>query len=315
MMLPYKNKISSLIFLSLIFLLPTISSSYFQDYCAGVRPTGMGKAFVAVADDIHALYWNSAGLANLEQYEIMAMYSTLFTGLEIKRFDNKVERLGYSAIAGAVPLVGSLGSVGLGWTQFKALEYQENTMDLSYANNINLRGEKISLGVKVKLLNWLHTTNKYTKEESKLAATADLAMLYPISETFSLGMSFENLIPAELGVTTSEKMPRIVRLGFAWKQKVALPSLSEILISTEYANRNYSDNQNVFALGMEAKLLKELFAIRLGANSTEITMGLGGKYALAVHNTNIKLDYAFSLPWYVKENLGMHRLALTIAWK
>ncbi len=33
----------------------------------GARPTAMGGAFVAVADDIHALYWNVAGIARAEK--------------------------------------------------------------------------------------------------------------------------------------------------------------------------------------------------------------------------------------------------------
>ncbi len=33
--------------------------------CVGARPLGMGGAFVAVADDVHATYWNPAGLIQL----------------------------------------------------------------------------------------------------------------------------------------------------------------------------------------------------------------------------------------------------------
>ncbi|MBI1926707.1 hypothetical protein HYR99_21000, partial [Candidatus Poribacteria bacterium] len=48
---------------------------------AGVRPLGMGGAFVARADDSSAGLWNPAGLAQLKQSEFVATYSALYTGL------------------------------------------------------------------------------------------------------------------------------------------------------------------------------------------------------------------------------------------
>ncbi|GEM_PF-1911523 len=44
----------------------------------GVRAMGMGGAFVAVADDPSASYWNPAGGAQIRQLEIMGMYASLF---------------------------------------------------------------------------------------------------------------------------------------------------------------------------------------------------------------------------------------------
>lgn len=38
--------------------------------CAGARPLGMGGAFIALADDINALYWNPAGLVQLESFTV-----------------------------------------------------------------------------------------------------------------------------------------------------------------------------------------------------------------------------------------------------
>lgn len=38
--------------------------------CVGARPLAMGGAFIGVADDINAVYWNPAGLVQLEQAEI-----------------------------------------------------------------------------------------------------------------------------------------------------------------------------------------------------------------------------------------------------
>ncbi len=42
---------------------------------AGARPLGMGGAFTAVADDASAEYWNPAGLAFLDEYQLITMYA------------------------------------------------------------------------------------------------------------------------------------------------------------------------------------------------------------------------------------------------
>jgi len=47
----------------------------------GARANAMGEAFVAVADNSSAIYWNPAGLTQLREDEISASYSDRFDGL------------------------------------------------------------------------------------------------------------------------------------------------------------------------------------------------------------------------------------------
>src|SRR3954470_5308690 len=42
----------------------------------GARPGGMGGAFVGLSDDIESVYYNPAGLGNLVQSGVTAMYQT-----------------------------------------------------------------------------------------------------------------------------------------------------------------------------------------------------------------------------------------------
>ncbi len=41
----------------------------------GARANAMGESFVAVADDINALYWNPAGIASIKEHQCTFMYS------------------------------------------------------------------------------------------------------------------------------------------------------------------------------------------------------------------------------------------------
>lgn len=50
----------------------------FLSHGVGARALGMGSAFVSIADDATAAYWNPAGLATVEKHAFSAMYSDSF---------------------------------------------------------------------------------------------------------------------------------------------------------------------------------------------------------------------------------------------
>lgn len=53
-------------------------SASFLDVGVGARALGMGGAYSALGDEVHALYWNPAGLAKLEKREAAASHAELF---------------------------------------------------------------------------------------------------------------------------------------------------------------------------------------------------------------------------------------------
>src|ERR1035437_4205301 len=50
----------------------------FMSYGAGARSLAMGAAFVGVADDASATYWNPAGLPHMARKELTLLKATLF---------------------------------------------------------------------------------------------------------------------------------------------------------------------------------------------------------------------------------------------
>jgi len=63
--------ISSLLIISYLFAQP-------DQVFIGTRPQGMGEAFLAVADDGNAIFWNPAGLARMERIQASFSYADLF---------------------------------------------------------------------------------------------------------------------------------------------------------------------------------------------------------------------------------------------
>lgn len=76
-----------ILFILLLLISPLLSFLVAQpnQVFVGARPLSLGEAFVAVADDGNAIYWNPAGLANLEHIEINFSYANLY-GMGIKSY-------------------------------------------------------------------------------------------------------------------------------------------------------------------------------------------------------------------------------------
>jgi len=294
---------------------PAVADAYFFEYGPGVRPAGMGKTFVAVADDVNAVNWNPAGLATLGGFEFTAMYASLFMGLEARLYDGTTDRLGYGFVAGAYPVSPEIGTVGASWSQFGSHFFRENTFNLSYGRNLTYGSEKFQLGGNLKVLNWVQDANDYTEGIQRTAFTADAAFLYNMLDNLRIGAMLENWIPADGGYTTREEAPRNFHLGLAWKLDFQAGNdiIDDLLLAGEWINRSYDENKNTVAFGTEGWLFNRLLAFRAGVNSTEFTAGFSGNVAIeALNRTEFEIDYSFAWPFYIQKTYGTHRLALTI---
>jgi hypothetical protein len=87
----------------------------FLSISQGARAAGMGSAYVAVADDWSALYWNPAGIASLPN-GIMFDHTNWFADI------------GYNYVAGSISL-GRLGNLGLSLTSSSMDDMKVTTVD------------------------------------------------------------------------------------------------------------------------------------------------------------------------------------------
>jgi hypothetical protein len=87
---PVMSRVSCLAtFVSLLALAPSASAQFvnakyggdFLSIGAGARALGMGSAYVAVADEVTAAYWNPAGLNGITNYQGSYMHSERFSGV------------------------------------------------------------------------------------------------------------------------------------------------------------------------------------------------------------------------------------------
>lgn len=97
--------------LSLLFFIPNLAvaqsaqAKYGNDFLStgsGARALGMGSTHSALTQDVTSAYWNVAGLAQVENPQLMYMHSERFSGI-----------VGYDYGAGALPLKGDKGVIAV----------------------------------------------------------------------------------------------------------------------------------------------------------------------------------------------------------
>ena len=84
----------------------------FLSHGVGARALGMGSAFVSIANDATAAYWNPAGLAKVKKHAFSTMYSDSF-GTGEGSFLNK--GLVQYNFVNYVQQIEGIGSVGISW--------------------------------------------------------------------------------------------------------------------------------------------------------------------------------------------------------
>jgi len=302
-----KKTLTPLIFAFLVLGFGLLSAvpapGQFEDLGSGARPAGLGNAFLALADDGNTVFYNPAGMANLEIPELVSSYSRLYLGLT----DNS--NISVSS-AGFVLPVDSIVILGLGWLDFNLLDYyQENTFSVSLAREI-FGG--LSAGVRANYLLKKYGHDTYTeidplfseKGYSKSGVGFDFGLSYRFDKYGAVSLLGQNLNQPDMGLKDEDLLPWIVRLGIAY----------EFPILTVAADGSYRAGKILSSIGVEKWWFSHMLALRAG-------IGLGSDQdrdiaaGTSVRVSVIEFDYAFVYPLSGLKKLdGTHRVSLNVAF-
>ncbi|MGA2091676.1 MAG: hypothetical protein ABSH12_09495 [Endomicrobiales bacterium] len=307
-----KQLIGFLIILS--FSLPAFAA--FDDTGWGARPLGMGGAFTAVADDANGPLFNPAGSAQTTQKEATFMSAQLFTGLEGVQIAQNY--FGY-----VQPLGGKMGSVSIAYASLSAPGYYlENTGCISYGkffDSLSSENIKVSLGASAVYLSHQYTLDQYTMHDPVFAngntgsaLTADVGALVVLPKTgISLAYVSKYINNPNVGLLTEDIVSNENVAAVAYYTDM-LPflHLPRFTIDTDVVNQN--DTPTDVRIGAETWLMDGKFAVRMGENASEVSMGFG--YVLGFKNsgTSLVIDYSFGWPLQIEETTGSHRIAVTV---
>jgi len=270
--------------LGLLLGLATPASAAFNEVVSGARPQGMGGAFVAVADDVNALYWNPAALTLTRAAEIGFFRANSFDLMSGP--DLNLDFLGYSS--GPMPY----GSWGVSFFRHALRNVIEERM-LGFSYGINT-SENTSFGLNLKTVALISTPTGNFREDPAYAdqstVTFDLGMTHVLSPQFRFAASARNL-GGRLGVVTSEPLSQSIRAGIAADLSGYFLKSDKLVLALDLATRKDIDDEAgtkvITHVGLEYAPIKYA-TFRAGVDDGKLTAGLG----FSAFSFNV--EYAFA---------------------
>lgn len=313
--------------LKMIFVFSFLSSPLFafDEFPVGARPAAMGEAFTAVADDVHSLYYNPAGLASLYRPEVTAYYARPFPGLS----DQSKTAHTFVGAAMPIPKDGRWGGLGLGYQEFRVDDlFKERTVTLAYGRS--LFSDRFALGFGLKELDRIFGETGDTKNafsgadpgnrtfledpvfqsgHQKSALGVDLGALYAVVPRVRLGLSLENVNRPDLGLTQADRLPMVTRFGAVYDKTF-------IKLSGEVSHRTYLAGQSDTRLHLGGE--RQWGFKRFGLLSLRAGAAAGGRdyrhvnFGAGYEVSGLVLDYVFTIPMGAADGTGnLHNVSLS----
>lgn len=277
-----------------------ISTAQFLKIGVGGRATGMGQAFVAVANDVSALYWNPAGLVESSSNELIFAHNEWVVDIKHEFFGGIYHLSENDAVGVAVTAL-HMDDMPV-TTEYQPLGTGEyfSVGDLAFAATYSRKlTSQFSFGATIRYM-------ESTMDKLKMRGLmVDLGTLYWTglgTTRFAVTMSnFGNNVSPSGDVTLldgSEKsnwqdfsLPTIFRFGIALE-----PYQDEMHRVTASAQLNHpNDNSENVSLGFEYAW-KELFYLRGGyifnAEPKDFSAGVGLKIPAGIGE--VKFDYSYA---------------------
>lgn len=269
------------------------------------RSAGMSEAFLAVVDDISSLYWNPAGLTQLDSNHLHAgvHYTDYAAGTNLN-FAGISYRLGDNTL------------LGVSLQYFDAGEMDVTTEFMPFGTGQTFRASNTGIGVSLarELTDQFSfgVTAKYVRED--LATVHNQNVIFDFGFQYDIGIQntrfavaitnfgFNTQPGGDIAVMTLQDsttatqfteigVPTVFRLGFAWD---AIKQDKHVLTAAFQLNHP-TDNNETYSLGVEYRW-KQLLYARTGytfATDRAAMPAFGFGTYLRRHYGHIRFDYGF----------------------
>jgi hypothetical protein len=264
----------------------------------GARASGMGEAFIAVAEDASSVYWNPGAMAAVLGTNAVLMHNEYLHSVRLEQI--------------ALTHETEFGTLGLGFTglYMDEMERRENVPTSVPLGMFSAYDVAITTGFSRYLLPNLSagfavkTVYQKIDEESAIGWAFDLG-LYHIAKIpgVKFAAAITNIGKPMKFVSEEFALPRCIKIGGSIEREVAAIR-GDILLTMDVLLPNDSDIRE--HAGFEYGYNQQLFlraGYKAGYDSQGATFGCGVKYR------EIHVDYAFLL---VNNDLGdSHRIGLS----
>ena len=273
----------------------------FLNLGVGGRALGMGGAYIALARDVSATYWNPAGLANIDYPQIMLMHSEQFAGV-----------VKYDFGSFAVPF-GARRSLGLSLIRLGVDDIPETRLknpneklsetnrpeivrtfsDAEYALFLTYavrRSNNFSFGGNVKVI------YKGLGNHSAWGLGFDIAALYNPFGNLNVGLNLQDVTSTVLAWDTGKRELIIPALKAGLAYPILLPGLGGFMspaldFEMRFEGRDYASQFGAGPVSFDThfgwEYQRELLALRFGSDVGQFTVGAG------IGLPKLQIDYAF----------------------
>lgn len=307
-------------------------SNEFLNIGVDARALGMSKSVVATSNNVNAVYWNPAGLLNLEDYEGSLMHASYFAGIANYNFaavalpidDDSaigisVIRFGVDDILNTTELIDNQGNIN--FNKISLFSTADYAFTFSYARNLIFKD--MYFGVNTKVIrrvigdfasSWgfgFDAGIQFERNDWKFGLMVrDITTTY---NTWNINETefdkIKNSIPGqnqELPATTEVTKPKI-QLGVARKFRVArdFHLLTEVDLNMRFAQTNDIISSKVVSvdptIGFELDYT-DLVYLRGGIGNIQNTTQFDGSKSISLQPNfgvgfkynGIQIDYALT---------------------
>jgi len=274
----------------------------------GARAAAMGDAYVAIADDATAVYWNPAGIARLSGQSVTINHTAWPADI---LFDQAAYVFNVKWIPGMLGV--NVRALTMSRDLVRTTYLPEGTGDtfdagewaygISYARSLT---DKFSAGISA---NYVQTGLADVKGKS---TTFDFGTLYDIGVLGAkIGMSIQNIGSDMTFLNEKVKMPTFFRVGGS--MSILQSGESRLITSAEFTHP--SDNSEKVNWGAEYAFHDYLFlrgGYKFNYDTEGLTAGLGVKFPLTLSKASVaRLDYAYQ---DLKLLTAAHRVSVDITF-
>ncbi|MGA1868956.1 MAG: hypothetical protein ACMUJM_10460 [bacterium] len=281
--------------------------------CVGARAMALGGAFIALADDVNAVYWNPAGLTQLQQKEL-TYTRTIFNRDEFNYDD---------FIAFVQPVAKGRGAIGFSYINSGYNLWDFRTVSRWYVLSCGVRILKnLSLGGNIRYQYDRISRFEYMvgfKTDDDTSMGIDLAIHWKPIPQVSMGLLVQSFNEPRINIFSySSLYMRNVRPSIAFYPTDNITCIIEMYDAEKKSEHDYVDVSQDLRIGFEDRITDN-FSLRGGAyHFNSITDGLKAYtfgYGYTFPKIPFSIDYLL-MHWTsnVDAKSYTHQLGIMYRW-
>jgi hypothetical protein len=231
----------------------------------GARPKALGSAYVSLADDANAAYWNPAGVVRDDRISLMLTNAWLYG----------VSDLTNTYLAADLPRLGPV-HLGASWVRLGIKDlYYEDTINLAVAARMPFL-EGLSLGVAGKMFllaaPGYEQYNDPNYNGGDQGYSFDLGAHYDSGGPWTLGAVLYNVLETKLQLIQSTSNPDPIYTE--WAAGGSYLFRETLLVTADFRSREGEFN-NIVLLGGAEIWFYDAMVLRAGLDEGLVTLGVG----------------------------------------